>query len=99
MENNCVNNTKIQGLMVMRNLYHESIQKLFLQQDKIDKMIIESKNKQFNMYSTNSFLENKIFHDIHFEKFIYTQLKTETDRYYEKMEDLKKKVGDSQWIV
>ena len=43
MENNCENNTKIQGLMVMKNLYHESIQKLYLQQDKIDKMIIKIK--------------------------------------------------------
>ena len=93
------NNSKIQGLMVMRNLYHESIKKLYLQQDKIDKMIIDSKSKQFNMYSTNSFLENKIFHDIMSEKFIYEELKTESVSYYKKMEDYKRKVGDSQWIV
>jgi hypothetical protein len=99
MENNLVNNRKIQGLMVMRNLYHESIQKLFLQQDKIDKMIIESKNKRFNMYSTNSFLENKIFHDINYEKYVYEELKTESDTFYKKMEDCKRSVGDSQWIV
>ena len=85
--------------MVRRNLYHESIKRLFLQQDKIDKMIIESKSKQFNMYSTNSYLENKIFHDIQSEKFIYEELKTESDRHYEKMEDCKRTVGDSQWIV
>lgn len=97
--NRQTNNSKIMKLMLSRKMYYDCIKDLHAQQDKLDIMVIETKNKTYNLYSKDYYRENYVFHNLDNEKLIYGGILTLSKKLYNEMREDERQYGNLVWIV